>query len=192
MTASVLRAPKALRSLYGASDRTNARDRPQAIFTPPHLLKPLLRIWGSIALDPCAHRLSPVKAKRRIFGRRKRDDSKRGWHWVGRGLLEDWDDRSYANPPYENLRWWSLKAQEQGKLKRVALLAPMRTQRTWLRAVAKSCGLLALNPVTFVGYGDSSFPQSLGLFYWGRDVREVFNEYERAGLGETLWHVYRK
>ncbi len=80
-----------------------------------------------------------------------------------------------------------LKAQQEAaERRRVALLAPMRFQRDWLRAAACSAGLLALNSVTFVGY-DQSFPQALGLFYWGPDVREVFAEYEAAELGQTLW-----
>jgi hypothetical protein len=194
LIATVLRAPrahKALRSFYAASDRKNARDRPQQILTPPYLLKPLLQVWGKIALDPCAHRASPVKAARRIYGRRKRDDTERGWHWTGRGLLEPWDDRTYANPPFENLHWWSLKAQREGCSRRVALLAPFRTQRVWLRAVARSCGVLALDPVRFVGYG-SGFPAALALLYWGADVRAVFAEYERAELGQTLWYQWGK
>lgn len=184
-------APKALRSFYAASDRPNARDRPQEIFTPRYLLQPLLSVWRSIALDPCAHRRSPVKAQRCIYGRRRRDSSQRGWRWTGRGLLEPWRDRSFSNPPFENLRWWAAKAQQEGLQHRVALLAPLRSQRAWLRPVMRSCGVLALNPVVFVGY-TSGFPAALALLYWGPDVREVFDAYVLAGLGEPLWYRWRK
>lgn len=145
-------ARSALKSLR---DGTLAGKREQEILTPDTILTPLLEEWGEIRMDPCAARIRSIAAI--SLSAPDRD-----------GLALPWVDRTYANPPYAALRVWLEKAvHEAAHGRRIAMLCPVRTHRTWYRDALNSCSAaIELPPVTFSGY-KQPFPAPLHLLCWG-------------------------
>lgn len=172
---------KALKAFYGARDVS----RPQEIFTPVELLQPMYDVWGEIALDPCSHPDAPIDACYRWYGTASKwDDKGVPVAWTGRGLLHDWSDCTYVNPPFSELRAWIDKARSETEQGRIVLLCPARLQRPWLRALIRDerWSTVALNSVKFHGY-DQAFPQALLIL---TTDRRLAIEYEARGLGEVL------
>jgi hypothetical protein len=163
-----VRAPKALRSFYGASDRQKKANtvksmacpgaRPQEILTPRAIID--LLPWP-VELDPCACVGSLVPAKVCYYGQPEDEG----------GLILPWMDRTYCNPPYKDLKAWLERAQREhlrlnGQAQFV-MLAPVRTHRAWFRsAMAAGVKIKWLDPVKFHGY-DQAFPAPLCLLGWG-------------------------
>lgn len=108
------RAPE--RSYWGQGDKGNRDSR----FTPADFMAGIYAAFGEIDLDPCAHLLSPVIARRRILLTEGGD-----------GLREDWSGRvAFVNPPYSELLKWLRRAHDQwraGKVETVVCLVPVRT-----------------------------------------------------------------
>lgn len=108
------RAPE--RSYWGEGDKKDRDSR----FTPPDFMANIYSAFGEIDLDPCANRLSPVTAKRRILP----DEG-------GDGLVDDWSGRlAFCNPPFsEQLRWLrrALDQWRSGNVATVLCLVPCRT-----------------------------------------------------------------
>lgn len=108
------RAPE--RSYWGAGDK---RDR-DSRFTPPEFMADIYAAFGEVDLDPCAHRLSPVVARRRI-------DLEDG----GDGLFDKWSGGlAFVNPPYSEQLKWLRRAHDQwraGNVETVVCLVPVRT-----------------------------------------------------------------
>lgn len=114
-------APKARRramerSYWGAGDKADRDSR----FTPPDFMAHVHAAFGEIDLDPCAHRLSPVVAHRRII----LDEG-------GDGLVDDWSGRlAFVNPPFSELTKWLERAHREwsaGRVSTVVCLVPVRT-----------------------------------------------------------------
>lgn len=114
-------APKARRrakerAYWGAGDKVDRDSR----FTPPDFMAHVHAAFGEIDLDPCAHRLSPVVAHRRIL----LDEG-------GDGLVDDWSGRlAFVNPPFSELIRWLERAHGEWSAGRVAMvvcLVPVRT-----------------------------------------------------------------
>ena len=114
-------APKARRramerSYWGAGDKADRDSR----FTPPDFMAHVHAAFGEIDLDPCAHRLSPVVARRRII----LDEG-------GDGLVDDWSGRlAFVNPPFSELTRWLERAHREwsaGRVATVVCLVPVRT-----------------------------------------------------------------
>ena len=80
--------------------------------------------FGEVDLDPCAHPLSPVAARRRIIP----SDG-------GDGLTDAWTGRlAFVNPPYSALLTWLRRAHDQwiaGNVETVVCLVPVRTDSAW-------------------------------------------------------------
>ena len=104
------------RSYWGKSKKEDRDSR----FTPDDFMQHIYAAFGSIDLDPCAHPLSPVVAKRKII-----------LSEGGDGLKEDWSGRfAFVNPPYSALVVWFRKAHEQwaaGNVDTVVCLVPVRS-----------------------------------------------------------------
>ncbi len=114
-------APKARRrsperSYWGQGDKEDRDSR----FTPPDFMTGIYAAFGEVDLDPCAHRLSPVIAHRRIF-----------MSEGGDGLVDDWSGRlAFVNPPFSELLKWLRRAYDQwqaGNVETVVCLVPVRT-----------------------------------------------------------------
>lgn len=126
------RAPE--RSYWGEGDKFDRDSR----FTPTDFMELIYRIFGPVDLDPCAHPMSPVVARRRII----LDEG-------GDGLIDPWSgDLVYMNPPYSQLLVWLRRAHEQWKLgnvKTVVCLVPVRTDSAWFQdTLAKDADCLML------------------------------------------------
>ena len=108
------RAPE--RAFWGEGDKLDRDNR----FTPAEFMGNIYEAFGAIDLDPCAHELSPVVARRRILLSEGAD-----------GLAEPWAGSVvYVNPPYSRLLVWLRRAHDQwraGNAETVVCLAPVRT-----------------------------------------------------------------
>ncbi|MBD58502.1 MAG: hypothetical protein CL808_00025 [Citromicrobium sp.] len=116
------RAPE--RAYWGAGDKADRDSR----FTPPEFLETIYTVFGKPDLDPCGHKLSPVKARRR-FVLEEGDD----------GLRDPWSGRMvFVNPPFSEQQKWLRRAHEQwekGNVLTVVCLVPTRTDSAWFHEV---------------------------------------------------------
>jgi transcriptional regulator with XRE-family HTH domain len=112
------RAPE--RSYWGQGDKDDRDSR----FTPPDFMAAIYAAFGEVDLDPCAHLLSPVIARRRILVSEGGD-----------GLADEWSGRlAFVNPPFSELLKWLRRAHDQwraGKIETVVCLVPVRTDSAW-------------------------------------------------------------
>lgn len=112
------RAPE--RAFWGQGDKQDRDSR----FTPAEFMAGIYAAFGNIDLDPCAHLLSPVVARRRIL-----------LSEGGDGLKDDWSGKiAFVNPPYSELLKWLRRAHQQwsvGKVETVVCLVPVRTDSAW-------------------------------------------------------------
>ena len=112
------RAPE--RTYWGKGDKADRDSR----FTPNEFMMQIYAAFGEVDLDPCAHPLSPVVARRRIPPNEGGD-----------GLTEDWSGRlAFVNPPYSELLTWLRRAHAQwhaGNVETVVCLIPVRTDSAW-------------------------------------------------------------
>ena len=112
------RAPE--RSYWGQGDKNDRDSR----FTPPDFMSGIYAAFGEIDLDPCAHHLSPVIARRRILKGEGGD-----------GLTDEWSGSvAFVNPPFSELLKWLRRAHNQwlaGKVETVVCLVPVRTDSGW-------------------------------------------------------------
>jgi hypothetical protein len=80
--------------------------------------------FGEIDLDPCAHLLSPVIARRHII-----------LSEGGDGLTDDWSGPlAFMNPPFSQLLIWLKRAFAQwqaGNVQTVVCLVPVRSDSAW-------------------------------------------------------------
>ena len=109
-----LRAPK-----QPSMDPVDKQDT-DSRFTPPSFMTAIYGAFGVIDVDPCAHKLSDVQARRRIF-----------FSEGGDGLAENWIGQFvFVNPPFSAIVDWLQYAHTQwrdGHVKTVACLIPIRT-----------------------------------------------------------------
>ena len=112
------RAPE--RTYWGQGDEDDRDSR----FTPPEFMAGIYAAFGDIDLDPCAHMLSPVRARRYIL-----------LSQGGDGLAEEWSGRlAFVNPPFSALLKWLRRAHDQwlaGNVETVVCLVPVRTDSAW-------------------------------------------------------------
>jgi transcriptional regulator with XRE-family HTH domain len=108
------------RSYWGQSNKEDRDSR----FTPADFMRGVYTAFGEVDLDPCAHPLSPVIARRRIL-----------LSEGGDGLADDWSGRlAFMNPPFSELLKWLRRAHDQwraGKIETVVCLVPVRTDSAW-------------------------------------------------------------
>lgn len=112
------RAPE--RAYWGLGDKEDRDSR----FSPPEFIENIYAAFGTVDIDPCAHRLSPVVAKRRIL----LDEG-------GDGLADAWSGRlAFVNPPFSAQLKWLQRAHQQwrlGNVEAVVCLVPARTDSAW-------------------------------------------------------------
>lgn len=119
------RAPE--RSYWGQGDKLDRDSR----FTPPEFMAAIYRAFGDIDLDPCAHVMSPVVARRKIL-----------LSEGGDGFVEDWSGRlAFVNPPFSSQLQWLRRAHEQwslGNVDTIVCLTPVRTCSSWFHETLSS------------------------------------------------------
>lgn len=170
----------ALTSLFGQghTDAGGAK-RNQTVLTPPCIIEALLTLWPEgIALDPCAESIAETTgagAGLATVVNQRHVPAKR--HYDGRlcGLEQPWVDRTYCNPPYNQLNAWLTKS--SGENVEHVMLVPVRTQRTWFRLELFDA-VAFLKPLTFVGY-KHVFPAPLCLLYRAGHRFEVHDKFDQ-------------
>lgn len=133
----------------------NGNKREQEILTPQSITDCVRAMFGNrpIALDPCAARETfgrdTIRAERVHYGIDSSDD----------GLKWRWADRTYVNPPYNELKTWLAKAVAESRKygrtceDRIVVLCPVRPNRSWWRAARNAASaVVELDPVCFVGF----------------------------------------
>lgn len=160
----------------------NSGEIEQEVRTPIDIIARVIRAFGgeSIALDPCA----PTKSEPSFFAERylrEADD----------GLAAPWVDRTFANPPFEDLQIWLAKAVSEASREgepRIVLLAPWRSHRTWFLDALKAAPrrpIVTLEPgVRFVGH-KARFPAPIALIAWGCAVSPAPGGVVGSFLSET-------
>lgn len=112
------RAPE--RSYWGQGDKEDRDSR----FTPPDFMEIIYEAFGPVDLDPCAHRMSPVVAARRII-----------LEEGGDGLIDEWSGKlAFVNPPFSAQLLWLRRAYSQwlvGNVETIVCLVPARTDSAW-------------------------------------------------------------
>lgn len=175
-----------LRIMAVLSTAQMARRKPQLIpltplnsaerdkrFTPQHFLDVIHQVWGSIDLDPCGHRESPVEAQSRIF----LEDG-------GDGLRDEWSGRlAFVNPPFSQAQKWLKRADEMwsaGKVEIVVALVPARTDGNYFHdrlSQVADIGLLRGRFHFSRGEGQQDratrAPFPLMLVTWGASAKEL-------------------
>jgi len=160
-----MRSLNALDTLWGGPERRRKNTakamispgaRPQDIRTPLVIFRTLVQYWGeSIALDACdGEARTPCVL-----------------HLTSGGLDRPWADRTYCNPPYQDLKSWLAKAVHEARAtgNRIAVLCPVRTHRKWFReAMAETSAIIYLDPLTFEGY-TQAFPAPLCILFFNSD-----------------------
>ncbi len=160
--------------------------RPQEILTPPLVTDFVRAVFGNlIELDPCAARddRETVQAATRWYGPDLDSTD---------GLKTPWVDRTFANPPYGDLRKWLEKATIEmlaNPTHRIVVLCPVRSRRPWWRVardLARRYGTyVELNDLAFIGY-ESNFPESLCLMCFNVPVSEAITSVCSFGIGTIL------
>ena len=173
------RAPE--RAYWGQGDKEDRDSR----FTPPEFMNNIYAAFGTVDIDPCAHRLSPVVAKRRIL----LDEG-------GDGLIDDRSGRlAFVNPPFSAQLKWLQRAHEQwrvGNVEAVVCLVPARTDSVWfhdtLTADADICLLQGRVRFLDTKGGSQPTPFSLMLVALGTTAQQkaAWN-----GLVDGLWLARR-
>lgn len=147
-------APKAIAGFYGN------KKREQEIQTPQYIVDAICKVWGCIALDPCASDGSPATSLA-ISSTRTH------------GLEIPWERRTYCNSPFDALGDWMTKASaEASRVTEIMQLVPVRTHRNYWWPNAETADLIAwLKPVTFIGF-EGTFPQPCAMLYWGHKLTQ--------------------
>ena len=175
---------RAMRSFFGA--RVGGQDRPQDINTPQAMADALLVLWPEgVELDPCSNVNSLIPAEHHVIG--KYNTFIENWVFisspkysigVGAGLSIEWPDRTFCNPPFNNLNMWLSKGINN---REHLFLVPVRTNRKWYRYHAKRATCLnLLNPIAFAGY-EQMYPTPLALIYYGTRIKLFMEAFEQFG-----------
>jgi hypothetical protein len=131
----------------------------QEVRTPGEIIARVSEAFGGlgIALDPCA----PTRSDPSFYAERYVREAENG-------LAVPWVDRTFVNPPFNDLVPWLEKAQtEAARGLRIVLLVPFRSHRAWFTRALASADSVTLEPgVRFVGF-PTAFPAPIALLSWG-------------------------
>lgn len=175
-TSGVVPRADAMGGLATGNRAGKAAQREQEICTPWEIVDVCLSVWPEgIALDPCASRKALVPATQAYHGikiatGRTNKDGEEIIRWGGSGLIAPWLQRSYVNPPYEDLEEWLFKSAceyAKGRTEQI-LLFPVRPNRLWWTEYMSTIPtrIAWLKPLVFEGY-EHGFPAPLVLVYTG-------------------------
>lgn len=139
-------------------------------YTPPHILKRVVRVLGAIDLDPCSDGPgSLVPAARRYT---RADD----------GLRQPWAGRVYLNPPYgDEAEAWVRRLHTLytlGSVSEAIALLPARTDTAWFQPLWDHLLCFYRGRLKFSN-ATSSAPFPSVLVYFGRNratFAQVFSE----------------
>ena len=153
-------------------------EREQRIYTPIEVWRRLDTLWPQgVALDPCSGPDSLGAPADHCYPEHE-DEARRD------GLAVEWPARTYANPPYADLKAWLAHARQQPG--EIVMLVPVRIRRPWFRdALRDTAAHVAITRLAFAGHA-SAFPSDLMLLYFGDRPRcfcDAFGDLGGAFLG---------
>lgn len=146
-------------------------------YTPPEIVERVVRVMGSIDLDPCADPGKTIPAALHYTA----EDNGRAYRWTG---------RVYMNPPYgdEIEAWvWTLKDSynRQDASEAIALL-PARTDTQWMDLLAEYPRCYIRGRLKFSGHTNSApFPSM--VVYLGFNVERFAQVFGEIGRVYVLW-----
>ena len=146
-----------MKRLTSKNPGLNDGKRPQEILTPPDIIERIVQAFGGpIGLDPC----SPSKTEPSFYAALRYTEAENG-------LASQWLDRTFFNPPFDDLAPWLEKAAtEAADGKKIVGLVPWRSRRRWFqRWVATSTAVTFEGPVKFVGH-KAAIPVDIVLVAW--------------------------
>ncbi len=127
----------------------------QVVLTPQPILDVCLALWGSIEFDPYPAPGSPASTLANVVTAPGSD-----------GHTLPWPDKTYANPPFAELRIAMAHAKDLWHSQcQILLLGPARTHRAWFW-LCRGEFTAWLKPMAFHGH-KSTFPFPLCLHYYG-------------------------
>ena len=141
--------------------------------TPPHIIQSVLKILGSVDLDPCSNsRTNPNIPAKRLYTK------------VENGLDKKWNGRVYLNPPYgREITAWVQKLNNEYQSRHVTeaiALLPARTDTAWL-------GILRSYPRCFIrgrlkfGQAKNSAPFPSVVVYLGAKAKTFERVFSKLG-----------
>ena len=109
--------------------------------TPPDIIRPIVRAFGRVDLDPCSNARSVVRARVAWELVRDGDSLARSWKLPGRGRR-----LIFVNPPYIDAAVWIAKCCEVwrelgARGVEIVVLVPARTETQWWRAARRAGAL---------------------------------------------------
>lgn len=154
--------------------------------TPLEIIRPIVRLFGRVTLDPCSNARSIVAARVAWELERDGDSLIRSWLvalYRGRGLI-------FVNPPYDDAARWIAKCvevwRELGPLGvEIVILIPARTDTKWWRAAKRAGAVPAYyeGRIAFLGENGKGttalFPSA--LLYFGKR-RQLLDRLPRVSL----------
>ncbi|MEM6399813.1 MAG: DNA N-6-adenine-methyltransferase [Cyanobacteria bacterium P01_D01_bin.116] len=145
-------------------------------YTPLHIVDLVVRVLGTIDLDPCADDGKHIRAAQHYTF----DDD---------GLAKPWHGKIYMNPPYSHPGLWMKKLQaemESGRVTEAIALVPAATDTKWLSPLLKSQPVCFwTGRIKFLGEDyqpKSAARQSHVLVYWGKNWQRFKDVFEPHGF----------
>jgi len=154
-------------------------------YTPIHIIAAVVGVLGKIDLDPCSN-----------DGKNPCVPAERHYTKAENGLLNPWEGRVYANPPYSDLLPWAKKLnQELTDVDEALILLPAYTDTQWWDEFCQNSPMICFlhGRLTFRGNETPArFPSAMLYFgqEWGRFYEQfvglgrIFQEIDREAFGD--------
>jgi hypothetical protein len=150
-------------------------------YTPPHIVRAVVEVLGSIDLDPCAE-AGPVKGIPAETHYTLEED----------GLSQGWRGRVYMNPPYgrEIVAWVDKLAEEHkyGNVTEAIALVPARVDTTWWRRLPFTEWAAINGRLAFSGH-ENAAPFPSAACYLGPNWQRFREVFAPLGDGYTRWDL---
>ena len=148
-------------------------------YTPPEIVVRVLKIFGSIDLDPCSNTIGNpnIPAVHRFT---QADD----------GLAKSWFGKVYMNPPYgREIPGWIKKLDAEfrtGEIKEAIALVPARVDTDWFRVMRDYAVCFVDGRLKFSGH-ENSAPFPSAVIYLGRNIDDFYDAFSDMGDVWVRW-----
>jgi len=148
-------------------------------YTPPEIIERVVKLFGSIDLDPCSE-----------MSENPNVPAKKHFTMKDNGLERTWNGKVYMNPPYGRVigKWIEklCSEYENGNVKEAIALVPARTDTDWFDkfkdfAVCFISGRLSFNELE----GSAPFPSC--AVYFGSNINSFNNAFGNMGTVRVRW-----
>ena len=151
----------------------------QEWYTPPEIIERVVKLFGSIDLDPCSEMSEhPNVPAARYFTVKEN------------GLEQVWDGKVYMNPPYgRGIGEWIEKLcteYESGNVKEAVALLPVRPDTAWWRKLRDYAICFIKGRLKFSRQKYSApFPSCVA--YFGSNIKTFNNIFSDMGVVRIRW-----